>query len=173
MLGVAAVDARVVAAAGALDELLAPRGVVRPRVVGAAVMRGIGANSESELTRSGCVAAKSAASAVPSVSANTAARSDPAASSTASMSSICTSSGAGGTRSDIPLPRRSNWTRRANVVSRSNIRASRGSVQTCSHLRDPRGDEQHVVRAAAGDLVGDRDVAVARVARAVRGHVSP
>ena len=95
-------------------------------------MRGIGANSESELTRSGCVAANRQASALPSVSASTAARSEPAASSTASTSSICSSSGAGGTRSDMPLPRRSNWMKRANVVRRSNIRATRGSVHRCS-----------------------------------------
>ena len=95
-------------------------------------MRGIGANSASERTRSGWVAANRQASAVPSVSASTVGRSQPAASSTASTSSICSSSGAGGTRSDMPLPRRSNWTRRANDVRRANIRASRGSVHRCS-----------------------------------------
>ena len=95
-------------------------------------MRGIGANSASERTRSGCVAANRQASAVPSVSASTVGRSQRAASSTASTSSICSSSGAGGTRSDMPLPRRSNWISRANEVRRANICASRGSVHRCS-----------------------------------------
>jgi hypothetical protein len=40
------------------------------------------------------------------------------------------------------------------------------------HLGDPRVDEQHVVPSVAGDLVGERDVAVARVARARRAHAA-
>ncbi len=70
--------------------------------------------------RSGWVAANSAAIAPPSSIAYTAARSEPAASITATTSSICSSSvGARPSGSDSPVPRRSNMISRLNEASRS------------------------------------------------------
>jgi len=76
------------------------------------------------------VAANTAAMAPPSSWANTAARSEPAASITATTSSICSSSvGAVSTGSDNPDPRRSNMINRENDAIRLKYRATTGSSQ--------------------------------------------
>ena len=87
----------------------------------------------SELTRSGWVAANTAAMGPPSSVAAMAASFDPAASSTASTSSICSSSvGAPWSGSERPEPRRSNVITRAKLVSRSITAAIDASDQRYS-----------------------------------------
>ncbi len=83
------------------------------------------------MTRSGYVAANGIATGVPSAVANMAARSYPAPSITALMSSIlCSSVGLSqaGTPSDMPEPRLSNSSSRLNDAIRRQWRASAGFV---------------------------------------------
>jgi hypothetical protein len=79
----------------------------------------------------------------------------------------CTSSS---TRSDSPVPRLSNRIRRPKRRQALVEAADRGRLPQLLDLRDPAGQEQHVQRALADDLVGDARVAAARVAR--RRHLS-
>ena len=91
------------------------------------------AYSTRALVRSGKVAANSAAIGPPSSVPTKAAFSDPAASITASTSSIWSSSvGAPKSGSDSPEPRRSNVITRAKPVSRAITRSSEGSDQRYS-----------------------------------------
>ena len=87
----------------------------------------------SEVTRSGCVAAKSIAIGPASVCARRLARAEPAASMTALTSSACSSSvGAAEPRSESPVPRRSKRMRRVNDDRRLSHPAIRGSSHRCS-----------------------------------------
>ena len=87
----------------------------------------------SDWVRSGWVAANSAAIGPPSSVATIAASFDPAASITASTSSICSSSvGAPSSGSERPEPRRSKVITRAKLVSRSITPASDASDQRYS-----------------------------------------
>ena len=61
-----------------------------------------------------------------------------------------------GTRSERPVPRLSNRISREKLASRSKKCASVGSSQAASTIRHPAGDVQHVARAVADHLVGDR-----------------
>jgi hypothetical protein len=89
--------------------------------------------STSADVRSGWLAAKNAHMGPPSETPTTAARSDPAASSTERSSSARSSSVRGcATGSDRPVPPRSIRISRLNEASRPSIAAKWGSSQTCS-----------------------------------------
>jgi len=87
----------------------------------------------SDSTRSGRVAASSAAAKPPSEYPMTTARSDPTASSTATMSSArCSTVGVAGIGSDSPVPGLSNRITRAKRLSRSSISVASGSLHHSS-----------------------------------------
>jgi hypothetical protein len=92
-------------------------------------------NSTSERHSSGCAAASSTATIVPSLRPITPAPSAPAAFSTATASPTCvcrSGSRASGIGSDSPVPRRSKWINRPNELSRRRNRAKSGKSHTAS-----------------------------------------
>ena len=117
------------------------------------------------VVRSGCVAANSAAIAPPSSSANTAARSDPAASITATTSSICSSS-VGAPLHGIRQPRAAPVEQRSGArttpAARSSSRPDR-LLPIRSTCEIQLGHVHQVDRALADHLVGDVEIAAARV----------
>ena len=117
---------------------------------------------------------RATASAAPSKTPSRAARSEPAASSTARMSSI-RSSGGGmpSTGSDMPVPRLSNTIRREKDASRRRKRAQRRQLPAQFNVREEPRHEHQIDGPLAHDLVRDRDVAAAGVARLGSGVMSP
>ena len=116
--------------------------------------------------RSGNVAANSAQIGPPSAPPSSAARSEPAASITARMSSIISSNEPSARiRSESPVPRRSNMIRRENDAIRSRKRLVRRPPLVLLEVRHVAGREDEVDRPVAEHLVGDVEVAALRVSR--------
>src|SRR5215469_7429752 len=125
--------------------------------------------STSAATRSGWDAAKTTLIGTLSEAPNTAARSDPAASITARISSLRSSSvGTPATRSDRPVPRLSN--RSTRMLGKTTQESSPAcNLPDQLHVGDPGGRDDHIKRALAQHLVGDHDIPTARIT--CLGHV--